>query len=47
MVGGSQEGIGAAALLRQLGVPTIILDKRNRPRDQNPVHGLQQVHHLS
>ena len=47
MVGGSQEGIGSAALLRQPGVPTIVLDKRNRPGDQNPAHGLQQVHHLS
>jgi putative flavoprotein involved in K+ transport len=34
IVGGGQGGIGLGARLRQLGVPTIILDKRSRPGDQ-------------
>jgi putative flavoprotein involved in K+ transport len=34
IVGGGQGGIGLGARLRQLGVPTIIVDKRGRPGDQ-------------
>jgi putative flavoprotein involved in K+ transport len=34
IVGGGQGGIGLGARLRQLGVPTIIIDKRSRPGDQ-------------
>jgi len=34
IVGGGQAGIGLAARLRQLSVPTIVIDKRDRPRDQ-------------
>jgi putative flavoprotein involved in K+ transport len=34
IVGGGQGGIGLGARLRQLGVPTIIVDKRARPGDQ-------------
>jgi putative flavoprotein involved in K+ transport len=34
IVGGGQGGIGLGARLRQLGVPTIIADKRARPGDQ-------------
>ena len=34
IVGGGQGGIALGARLRQLDVPTIILDKRNRPGDQ-------------
>ena len=34
IVGGGQGGIVLGARLRQLGVPTIIVDKRNRPGDQ-------------
>ena len=34
IVGGGQAGIGLAARLRQLGVPTIVIDKRARPGDQ-------------
>ena len=34
IVGGGQGGIGLGARLRQLGVPTIIVDKRPRPGDQ-------------
>ena len=34
IVGGGQAGIGLAARLRQLSVPTIIIDKRARPGDQ-------------
>ncbi|HEY2579595.1 MAG TPA: NAD(P)/FAD-dependent oxidoreductase [Streptosporangiaceae bacterium] len=34
IVGGGQAGIGLGARLRQLGVPTIIVDKRGRPGDQ-------------
>ena len=33
IVGGGQGGIGLAARLRQLGVPTIVLEKNNRPGD--------------
>ncbi len=34
IVGGGQAGIALGARLRQLGVPTIIVDKRARPGDQ-------------
>ena len=34
IVGGGQAGIGLAARLRQLSVPTIVVDKRARPGDQ-------------
>jgi len=34
IVGGGQGGIALGARLRQLGVPTIIIDKRSRPGDQ-------------
>ena len=34
IVGGGQAGIGLAARLRQLRVPTIVIDKRARPGDQ-------------
>ena len=34
VVGGGQGGIGLAARLRQLDVPTIVIDKRSRPGDQ-------------
>ncbi len=34
IVGGGQAGIGLAARLRQLNVPTIVIDKRGRPGDQ-------------
>ena len=34
IVGGGQGGIALGARLRQLGVPTIIIDKRARPGDQ-------------
>jgi len=34
VVGGGQAGIALGARLRQLGVPTIIVDKRGRPGDQ-------------
>jgi putative flavoprotein involved in K+ transport len=34
IVGGGQAGIGLAARLRQLDVPTIVIDKRGRPGDQ-------------
>jgi putative flavoprotein involved in K+ transport len=34
IVGGGQAGIALGARLRQLGVPTIIVDKRSRPGDQ-------------
>ncbi len=34
IVGGGQGGIALGARLRQLGVPTIIVDKRSRPGDQ-------------
>ena len=34
IVGGGQAGIGLGARLRQLGVPTIIIDKHVRPGDQ-------------
>ena len=34
IVGGGQAGIGLAARLRQLNVPTIVIDKRVRPGDQ-------------
>ena len=34
IVGGGQAGIGLGARLRQLRVPTIIVDKRSRPGDQ-------------
>src|SRR3712207_4782177 len=34
VVGGGQGGIALAARLRQLGVPTIVVDKRSRPGDQ-------------
>lgn len=34
IVGGGQGGIALGARLRQLGVPTIIVDKRGRPGDQ-------------
>jgi putative flavoprotein involved in K+ transport len=34
VVGGGQGGIALGARLRQLGVPTIIVDKRGRPGDQ-------------
>ena len=34
IVGGGQGGIGLGARLRQLGVPTIIMDKHARPGDQ-------------
>ncbi|MFT3691116.1 NAD(P)/FAD-dependent oxidoreductase [Paenirhodobacter sp.] len=34
IVGGGQGGIALGARLRQLGVPTIILDKHDRPGDQ-------------
>src|SRR5690625_2971752 len=33
IVGGGQGGIGLAARLRQLGVPTIVLERNNRPGD--------------
>jgi putative flavoprotein involved in K+ transport len=34
IIGGGQAGIGLGARLRQLRVPTIIIDKRSRPGDQ-------------
>ncbi len=34
IIGGGQAGIGLGARLRQLGVPTIIIDKHSRPGDQ-------------
>jgi putative flavoprotein involved in K+ transport len=34
IVGGGQAGIALGARLRQLGVPTIVVDKRGRPGDQ-------------
>ena len=34
VVGGGQGGIALGARLRQLGVPTIVVDKRGRPGDQ-------------
>jgi len=34
VVGGGQGGIALSARLRQLGVPTIVIDKRGRPGDQ-------------
>jgi putative flavoprotein involved in K+ transport len=34
IIGGGQGGIALGARLRQLGVPTIIIDKRGRPGDQ-------------
>ena len=34
IVGGGQGGIALGARLKQLGVPTIVLDKHNRPGDQ-------------
>ena len=34
IIGGGQGGIALSARLRQLGVPTIVLDKHNRPGDQ-------------
>jgi putative flavoprotein involved in K+ transport len=34
VIGGGQGGIGLGARLRQLGVPTIIIDKHERPGDQ-------------
>ncbi len=34
VVGGGQGGIALSARLRQLGVPTIVIDKRARPGDQ-------------
>ena len=34
IVGGGQAGIGLGARLRQLGVPTVIIDKHVRPGDQ-------------
>ena len=34
VIGGGQAGIGLAARLRQLNVPTIVIDKRARPGDQ-------------
>jgi putative flavoprotein involved in K+ transport len=34
VVGGGQAGIALGARLRQLGVPTIVIDKRPRPGDQ-------------
>ncbi len=34
IIGGGQGGIALGARLRQLGVPTIVLDKHNRPGDQ-------------
>ena len=34
VVGGGQGGIALGARLRQLGVPTIVIDKRGRPGDQ-------------
>ena len=34
VIGGGQGGIGIGARLRQMGVPTIILDKHPRPGDQ-------------
>ena len=34
IVGGGQAGIGLAARLRQLSVPTIVIDRRARPGDQ-------------
>ncbi len=34
VVGGGQGGIALSARLRQLGVPTIVIDKRSRPGDQ-------------
>jgi putative flavoprotein involved in K+ transport len=34
VVGGGQGGIALGARLRQLGVPTIVIDKRSRPGDQ-------------
>jgi len=34
IVGGGQAGIGLGARLRQLGVPTIVVDRRERPGDQ-------------
>jgi putative flavoprotein involved in K+ transport len=34
VVGGGQGGIALGARLRQLGVPTIVVDKRSRPGDQ-------------
>ena len=34
IIGGGQGGIALGARLRQLGVPTIVIDKRGRPGDQ-------------
>jgi len=34
VIGGGQGGIALGARLRQLGVPTLVLDKRDRPGDQ-------------
>ena len=34
VIGGGQGGIALGARLRQLGVPTIVIDKRGRPGDQ-------------
>ncbi len=34
IIGGGQGGIALGARLRQLGVPTIVLDKHNKPGDQ-------------
>ncbi len=34
IIGGGQGGIALGARLRQLDVPTIIIDKRSRPGDQ-------------
>ena len=34
VIGGGQGGIGLGARLRQLGVPTIIVDRHERPGDQ-------------
>ena len=33
IIGGGQGGIGLGARLRQLGVPTIIVEKNERPGD--------------
>jgi putative flavoprotein involved in K+ transport len=42
VVGGGQGGIGLAARLRMLGVPTIVIDKNNKPGDswRNRYHSL-------
>ena len=34
VVGGGQGGIALGARLRQLGVPTLVIDKHGRPGDQ-------------